>query len=210
MQLYGRKGIALLLSGLCLATSGVAMSKNLGTFGETTPVVEVSFIEAIQAKTKEMVDSGEWDRHKEKFTKETLKGLKRPKGMQLPHVVTTLTRYIDPSVILEIDIKLPDGSYLARKGDRINPLEQMNVSKSMAFIDGDDEKQVAWALQKLKTNPATVIILVNGNWYDLSVKNKTKFWFDQTGEFVNRLDVQRVPCFISQDGLRMKIDEVAL
>ena len=199
-----------LIGSIALSICTAVPAKNFGTFGETFPVVEESFIEAIQRKMQAMVDSGEWDKHREEFTKKTLDGMKRPKGAQLPHAAATQSRYYDPSVILEMDIQLPDGSYLARKGDKINPLEQMNMSKPIAFIDGDEPKQVEWALQKRKENPKVTIILVNGNWYDLSIKNKTKFWFDQTGEFINRLDIKKTPSFVSQEGLRLKIDEVGL
>ncbi|WP_436659792.1 type-F conjugative transfer system protein TraW [Acinetobacter sp. P1(2025)] len=194
---------------LLVALSSVVHAKNFGTFGETYPVKEVSFIEAIQKKMQALVDNGEWDKYRKEYTEKTLDGLKRPKGTQLPHVLTTQTRYVDPSIILEMDIKLPDGKYLARRGDRINPLKQSNMSRPIAFIDGDEPKQVAWALAEHKKNPRVTIMLVNGSWYELSVKNKTKFWFDQTGEFINRFDIKRTPSLVTQDGLRLRVDEVA-
>ena len=188
-----------------------AVAKDFGTFGDTYPLIEINFIEAIQKKMQAMVDNGEWETYKQKYIKETMDGFKRPKGTELPHATVSRTRFVDPSVILEMDIQLPDGRYLARKGDYINPLKQMGISHPMAFIDGDDSKQVEWAIQMRAKEPKTFIILVNGNWYELSVKHKFQFWFDQTGEFINRLDIQKTPSYVTQqDALRLKVDEIGL
>lgn len=193
-----------------LLFGNVAIAKDFGTYGQTYPVVEVNFIQAIQAKLQKMVDSGEWETFKQKYIHDTMEGFKRPKGNELPHVTSSRTRFVDPSIILEMDIQMPDGKYIARKGDYINPLKQMGMSHPMAFIDGDDPKQVEWAIQMRGENPKTFIILVSGNWYDLSVKHKFQFWFDQTGEFINRLDIQKTPSYVTQQDLRLKVDEIAL
>lgn len=194
--------------GLCVTNASFA--KDFGTYGETYPVTEMNFIEAIQSKLQAMIDSGEWETFKEKYVQETMDGFKRPKGTDIPHATANKTRMVDPSIILEMDIQMPDGKYIARKGDYINPLKQMGISHPIAFIDGDEPKQVEWALKMREKNPKTFIILVKGNWYDLSVKNKFQFWFDQTGEFVNRLDIQKTPSYVTQQDLRLKVDEIAL
>lgn len=205
------RGKSLLFATVIFATSSTnLLAKNLGTYGDTYPVIEVSFIEALKAKMQKMVDSGDWEAYKQKYIKETMDGLKRPRGHDLPHAVTSQTRYVDPAIILNIDMKLQDGTYLARKGDYINPLKHQNLTKPLIFIDGDDDKQVKWALQKRAENPKAFIILVKGNWYELSVKNKTKFWFDQTGEFINRLDIQHTPSYVTQENLRLRVDEIGL
>ena len=185
-------------------------AKDFGTYGTTYPVKEKSFIVAIKEKLQAMMDSGEWDEHKNKYIEETMNGLKRPRGNQLPYATATKTRFVDPSIIMEMDIKLPDGSYLARKGDYINPLKNMGLSHPMAFIDGDNPKQVEWALKMREQEPKTFIILVNGNWYDLSIKHKLQVWFDQGGAFIKRLDIQKTPSYVTQQDLRLKVDEVAL
>lgn len=202
----------LLSIGLCMATlvGSPSFAKDFGTYGDTYPVQEKNFIEAIQAKLQTMVDSGEWDEFKQKYIKETMDGLKRPKGHELPNATANRSRLVDPSIILEMDIRLPDGNYLARKGDYINPLKQMGLSHPMAFIDGDNPKQVEWAKKMREQNPKTFIIMVKGNWYELSIKHKFQFWFDQTGEFINRLDIQKIPSYVQQEDLRLRVDEIAL
>lgn len=190
--------------------SNSILAKDFGTYGDTYPVAEINFIEAIQGKLQGMIDSGEWETFKKKYIQETMEGFKRPKGTELPHAKSNRTRLVDPSIILEMDIQMPDGKYIARKGDYINPLKQMGISHPMAFIDGDDPKQVEWAVKLREKNPKTFIILVSGNWYDLSVKHKFQFWFDQTGEFINRLDIQKTPSYVTQQEMRLKVDEIAL
>lgn len=190
--------------------SHTVLAKDFGTYGDTYPVAEINFIEAIQGKLQGMIDSGEWETFKQKYIQETMEGFKRPKGTELPHAKSNKTRLVDPSIILEMDIQMPDGKYIARKGDYINPLKQMGISHPMAFIDGDDPKQVEWAVKLREKNPKTFIILVSGNWYDLSVKHKFQFWFDQTGEFINRLDIQKTPSYVTQQEMRLKVDEIAL
>lgn len=198
--------------GICafFLVANTAIAKDFGTYGQTYPVAEMNFIQAIQSKLQVMVDNGEWETYKQKYIQETMEGFKRPKGAELPHATASKTRLVDPSIILEMDIQMPDGKYIARKGDFINPLKQMGLSHPMAFIDGDDPKQVAWAIKMREKNPKTFIILVSGNWYELSIKHKFQFWFDQTGEFINRLDIQKTPSYVTQQDLRLKVDEVAL
>lgn len=202
----------LLTLGMCasLCASNSSFAKDFGTYGDTYPVVEMNFIEAIQGKLQAMIDSGEWETFKKKYIEETMNGFKRPKGADLPHATANRTRLVDPSIILEMDIQMPNGKYIARKGDYINPLKQMGISHPLAFIDGDNPKQVEWAVKMREKNPKTFIVLVNGNWYDLSVKHKFQFWFDQTGEFINRLDIQKTPSYVIQQDLRLKVDEIAL
>lgn len=195
---------------ICFALSAIAQGQDLGTRGETFPIVEKNMIEAMQERVKELVDSGEWDVYQKKFTTETIDKIKAPRGIELPHVTTELVRMVDPSVMLNIDIQLPDGKYVARQGDMINPLKQMNLNHDIAFIDGRDEKQINWAIEQRKKNPKTLVLLVTGNWYELSVKHKMKFWFDQTGEFVNRMDIQRTPSLVSQNKLSLKVHEIVL
>lgn len=201
-------GVAIWVGSFLVSTNAVA--GDFGTYGQTYPVKEKSTIEAIQAKFQSMMDNGEWDKHVDEYKQKTLASITEPKSKNLPHVITNKTRYFDPSIQVVEDIPLPDGRFLARKGDLINPLDQLGLSKDILFIDVTDEKQVLWAVAQKKENPSIIPIVTKGNWYKAMEKHGVKFYFDQMGHLTDRFDIQRVPSKVSQEGRKLKIEEISL
>lgn len=201
-------GFAVLVGSFCVSTT--AISGDFGEYGQTYPVKEKSTIEAIQAKFKTMMDNGEWDKHVAEYKEKTLDSIRNPKSKDLPKVISNNTRYFDPTTEVVDDIPLPDGKFLARRGDKINPLEQLGLSKDILFFDASDERQLLWAVQIKKENPNTIAIATKGNWFKAMEKHGVRFYFDQMGHLTDRFDIQRVPSKVSQDGKRLKIEEISL
>jgi conjugal transfer pilus assembly protein TraW len=53
-------------------------------------------------------------------------------------------------------------------------------------------------------------ILVGGSYLDLMKSWRTPMYYDQQGLLTRRLGITRVPAIVSQDGLRLRIDELVL
>jgi conjugal transfer pilus assembly protein TraW len=51
-------------------------------------------------------------------------------------------------------------------------------------------------------------ILVNGGPMDLMRRWKKRVYFDQGGSMVKRLGIENVPALVTQDGKRLRIDEL--
>ena len=53
-------------------------------------------------------------------------------------------------------------------------------------------------------------ILVGGSYLDLMKSWRTPVFYDQDGLLIKRLGIQHVPAIVSQEGLRLRIDELVL
>ena len=115
--------------------------------------------------------------------------------------------YYDPTITLPQDLKDHEGRVFARKGDTANPLQITPLTKLMLFIDGEDGRQVKWALhQSLKSK----IILVKGSPLKLEETHGYRFYFDQLGLLTKKLGITQVPAKVSQEGHQLKIEEVQI
>ena len=52
------------------------------------------------------------------------------------------------------------------------------------------------------------LILTGGSYLDLMRRWKRPVFFDQHGQLVERLGIRHVPALVSQDGKRLRIDEI--
>ena len=68
-----------------------------------------------------------------------------------------LSRTFDPSVVIERDIRLPDGTLIAASGSRMKPLSRHALGRDLLFIDGRREAETAWALGHGR--PAKIVLL---------------------------------------------------
>lgn len=188
----------------------VSYAQDFGTYGSTYPIVEKSMIDAIKEKFQGMMDSGEWDTYVQEYKQKTLDGILKPKGRDFPHALTNQTRIFDPTITLIDDIPLPDGGYLARKGDKLNPLDNLGLSKPVLFVDGREPRQIQWAMDQKNDNPSSIIILTDGEWMKQIETQKVRFYFDQMGHLSDRFDIQRTPSKVTQEGKVLKIEEFTL
>ena len=53
-------------------------------------------------------------------------------------------------------------------------------------------------------------ILVGGSYLDLMQSWRLPVYYDQQGLLTRRLGITQVPALVSQDGLRLRIDELAV
>ena len=119
--------------------------------------------------------------------------------------------YYDPTFVLEEEVHDHDGKIIHPKGTKINPLDKTSFSNVLIFIDGDDVTQVEYALQQYHSlNNKAKIILTSGSPIELQRKNKIWIYFDQAGMLTTKLGIKHVPSIVTQDGLKLKITEVAL
>ena len=130
---------------------------------------------------------------------------------------------MDPSYTLDKDARLPCGKILHKAGTKVNPLEHMDLSRRLFFIDSRQDTQVAWlreqlnnplAKQEQKERVEDRIILVGGSVFKLQEllgeEYVGKVYFDQSGELTTKFSIKASPVIIAQEGLKLKIEEVAL
>ena len=121
------------------------------------------------------------------------------------------TFYVDPTFTLDRNIVDAQGRLLFAAGTRKNPLEVVSLSKRLLFFDARDPRQVAQALALIGRYDGKVKpILTGGSYLDLMKAWRVAVYFDQQGTLTRRLGIQQVPALVSQEGRRLRIDEVAL
>ena len=189
-------------------------AKNMGTHGVIYAIEEVDPIQVIQKKLKVMADSGELERRNLEMQKKARVSVERPKFVE---GVTKTTKgrvfYYDPTYVVKVDLKDHQGRIFAKKGSKINPLETVSLSTNLLFLDGDDHNQLAWVQEKfsksIKTNSVRLII-VKGAPLKLAEDLGIPVYFDQGGILTKKLGIKHVPAVVTQENLRLRIEEIKL
>lgn len=183
---------------------------DLGVMGPTYDIREPDLLEEIHAKLLAKQASGELARMQEEGRKRAMASVREPKPVDgVSKTMVARTRYWDPSIVIQENIVDEKGRVLVPKGTVANPLDHMQMSKSMLFFDARDPDQVTYARQALAKVGATVTpILVGGPVIDLMKQWKTRLYFDQQGKLVQKFGIKQVPAWVYQEGRVMRIDEV--
>jgi len=190
------------------ATLLPALARDFGTHGTIYPIEEQDPIILIQQKLKLMEERGELEQRNKELQKITKAAVERPKPVEgITRAQESRTFYFDPTYVVEEDLKDHMGRIFYKKGTKINPLETINLAHDLLFFDGDDPEQKEWAVQKLQ-NKRVRLILVKGAPLSLSEEWKVPVYFDQGGILVEKFKITHVPALVTQEGLRLRIEEV--
>ncbi len=200
-------------SALVLALlSGSVHAADLGTLGPTYGIAEPHLLDFIEQRLRDKERSGELQRLVQEAQTRGIESVKHPASVPgLSATQTARTFYVDPSFTLERNVVDAEGRLLFAAGTRKNPLEVVSLSKHLLFFDARDPRQVARARDLLtryegKLKP----ILTGGSYLDLMKAWRVAVYFDQQGTLTRRFGIRQVPALVSQEGLRLRIDEVLL
>jgi conjugal transfer pilus assembly protein TraW len=92
-----------------------------------------------------------------------------------------------------------------------NPLDVVSMSKHLLFFDGRDARQVKRARELIDLYRGRVKpILVGGSYLNLMKSWQIPVYYDQQGLLVRKLGITAVPAIVSQEGKRLRVDELAL
>ena len=182
-------------------------AKHLGVFGHTFEIIESDLLEVITHKLNKLKDEDTLKKHQDNIQAQMKERILRPPPV--PGIIKTKTPRIfsyDPSIQVPYNLTDHQGAVFVKAGTVVNPLETHTLQQSLLFIDGDDETQVKWAIQKSNNK----IILVKGAPFELINLYDKTFYFDQGGTLVKKFGIHQVPARISQDAKTLKIEEILL
>ncbi len=187
-------------------------ANDLGTMGETYSIVEIDFLKFIQERVGSMQKNGQWQAVQNRVQQDAISFRDRPKRVEgLTRANETKIKRFDPSIVLDHSVTTPEGKLIAPSGTHVNPLVYISLSKALIFFDGDDPEQVKWAInQNNELKGRTKLILVNGSVLELEKKFKKSIYFDQSGALTTRFNITHVPAIVTQDGMYLKIKEIAV
>ena len=190
----------------------VSFAKDLGVMGEIYPINEPDFLEFIQSRVQAMEKSTQWNQLKNTMQERAERYRDRPTVVTgIQRATQTRSWFFDPSIVLDHDVRTPDGTLIAISGTRVNPLVRISLSKTLIFYDADDVAEVKWATaldKKLKGHDK--LILVNGSMLGQEKRFSKPIYFDQAGRLTTHFGIHYVPAIIEQSGLSLKITEVRL
>ena len=209
MNRPGRVGPAALLAVVVAVLFQVPASpKDLGVRGETWAIAEPDLLAALEARLLELERSGALAVIEDEARERVRARIEAPEPVAGTAPATEhRTRLVDPSVVLESDVRLADGTVLATAGTRLNPLAHVPLSRDLLFIDGRRGEEVAWAVGHV--TPAKIVLLA-GRPLDLARRHGRTFFFDQGGRFAEHFGLAATPVVVEQEGLRLRLTEIPL
>jgi conjugal transfer pilus assembly protein TraW len=206
---FHRHGRTALVAAAILL-SFAAGGQDLGVIGPVYPITEPSLLEVILSKLREAETTGVLAR----LQRDTQANVKR--GIEQPEPVAKITKttrarsfYYDPSIVVPYAIADADGKVIVAPGTKVNPLDTVSLSKRLLFIDARDATQVGRARNILDERGGKVkVILTGGSYLDLMRRWERPVFFDQQGTLTTKLGIRHVPALVSQEGRRLRIDEI--
>jgi hypothetical protein len=91
------------------------------------------------------------------------------------------------------------------KGSTFNPADFVPLTGRYIFIDGNDEKQVSYALSRKFRK----IILTAGDFAELTRKHRHKFYL-VNDDLIEKIRLTHVPAILEQEGRHLRVTEKAL
>jgi conjugal transfer pilus assembly protein TraW len=200
------------LAGLAMAAHATASAISLGVIGPTYQIAEPHLLEDIERRLREKQRSGELDRLVEAARQRGAAAVRTPAPVDgLRATEHARTFHVDPSFTLDRNVSDGRGRLLFAAGTRKNPLEVVSLSRHLLFFDARDPRQVRHARElRLRYGGRVKPILTGGSYLDLMKAWREPVYYDQAGALTRRLGIRQVPALVSQDWLRLRIDELRL
>lgn len=197
------------IAAIAMITSH-AHARDLGVIGPVYAIAEPSLLEVIQAKLRQMQANGDLSR----LQRESQARIRREVEQPVPVAgITKTTRarsfHFDPSIEVPYPILDAEGRVIVAPGTRVNPLDTVSLSRPLLFIDARDSTQLDQAQRLLGERKGQLkLILTGGSYLDLMRRWKLAVFYDQQGHLSNQLGIRHVPALVTQDGKRLRIDEL--
>ncbi|KGT94762.1 hypothetical protein NG99_07180 [Erwinia typographi] len=189
-----------MLTALLLAAALPATAANLGTYGDTWGIAEHDLIGVMKNNLQQHFAGQSPEAVQQEMQKRAEEDALRPPPVEgLVTAKETHTRLFDPTFTVTKDLADQNGTVFARKGQQVNPFDIIPVfDETLYFIDGDDERQIAWMKAQQTTTAVRKVILVNGNVRDSAGALGEQMFFDQTGTLVRKFGIKQIPARVTQ------------
>lgn len=197
--------------GLALAAASTCAA-DLGVLGPTYGIAEPHLLDFIQQRLRDSERRGELQRLMREAQVRGIDAVKHPPPVPgLRATETARSFYVDPSFTLDRHVVDAQGRMLFPAGTRKNPLDVLSMSRQLLFFDARDSRQLARARELMTRYEGQLKpILTGGSYLELMKAWQRPVYFDQQGTLVRRFGIRQLPALVSQDGRRLRVDELAL
>ena len=191
-------------------TLGTARAEDLGVIGPVYAIAERDLLASIEGKLREKERSGAFAAMRREATERMVRSVEHPQPVTgIAKAGKARTYYYDPSVVVPNAITDEAGRVLIPAGTTVNPLDTVSLSKRLLFFDARDPQQVRAARLLIERHRGEMKpILTGGSYMDLMRRWKLRVYYDQQGALVRQLGIRAVPALVSQEGKRLRIDEL--
>lgn len=186
-----------------------------GIRGPVKEIAERDLIEVL----KERVLAIDWDQKKEQTKARYWQG---QRFIELPRALKAETRLIDASVVATKDIRTSEGDFVARAGDRVNPLKTRPWTQAVVVFDPLDKKQMDLlqiTVPELEKDPAVAKVVLIATQFD-----KEKGWdsykavtdtfaapvYQLTPDVKERFHLRYTPSIITANDTHFVVKELAV
>lgn len=206
--LVKRWKVALAVAIFLLA--GIPRAQDLGVIGPVYDIAEPNLIEVILARLREAEASGQLARLQRDAQAQVRRDIENPSPVAgITKTTHPRSFHYDPSIVVPHPITDADGRMIVAPGTRVNPLDTVSLSRSLLFIDARDAPQLARAKQLIDERGSRIkVILTAGSYLELMRRWHRPVFFDQEGQLTTKLGIRHVPALVSQEGKRLRIDEL--
>lgn len=197
-------------TALALVVAGQAQARDYGQHGAVWPVIEPDLLAQIHARLLHLEATGETAKLNEELKRRTIARVNRPTPVAGIGLANAVRRWsFDPTITVDADIKDDKGRTVIARGTRVNPLDMVQLSQALVFINGDDAAELAWAV-KTWSDARAKIIFVSGSPFDAMKPWQRRFYFDQGGTLTGKFGIRHTPAVVSGAGSNLKISEFPL
>ena len=202
--------LRVVIAAAVLLASHYAYARDLGVIGPIYAIAEPSLIEVIQAKLREMQASGALAGLQQSSQARIRREVEQPTPVAgITKTTRARTFHFDPSIEVPYPITDAEGRVIVAPGTRVNPLDTVSLSRPLLFIDARDTAQLDRAQRLLGERKGQMkLILTGGSYLDLMRRWKLSVFYDQQGHLTTQLGIRHVPALVTQDGNRLRIDEL--
>ena len=201
--------LALVLATLA-GIRAAAHATDLGSLGPTYEIAEPHLLQMIEQRLHEKERSGELAGIEQDARVRGTEAVRSP--APVAGVQTTAkprTFYFDPTYTLDRNILGAQGELRFAAGTKATPLDVVSLSRHLLFFDARDSHQIRQARELMARYQGKVKpILTGGSYLDLMKIWRIPVFYDQQGLLTRRLGIAQVPALVSQEGKRLRIDEM--
>ena len=201
--------VRLVLLGLALLLAGVGPEANFPALGPLYRIAEPDLLAHIQARAAASPELWRQQRAAAKVAAADWVN-NPPPVVGLRKATQASVRLFDPSVRLTDPVIDAQGRVLHLPGELINPLTKVDLQGRLVFIDLREATQVAFAVRLLSESAHTRVIAVAGSPTRFAKHYGQRIYFDQYGGLSRRFGIVEIPAVISQSGLALRVETVAL
>lgn len=193
-------GFVLALSTFAVL-SPLAVAKDLGTQAQVWEIAEQDFREVVLSEAARV----DWSKKNQELKDNAQSYTANLPKRNFSEATKTETKYIDPSIQLTSDIKIPvkgsDGNYswqvYYKKGQSLNPLTKLRPPNALFFFDGRSPEQVALA-KELTSSPLSRVVPLEASGENFSdvVKDFGRPVFYAFDAQIQRFAIDRLPALV--------------